>query len=81
MKIPPRSPDVNPIENLFPWAKRQLGEQALSQGITNESFSAFQKRVVDTLRGADKGFVDRLILSMPSRVERILAVKGERLSY
>ena len=81
VKIPPRSPDINPIENLFPWAKRRLRGQALLQGIRNESFSGFQKRVVATLMGAGREFVDRLILSLPERLKAIVAGKGERIQY
>ena len=36
--IPPRSPDANPIENVFNQVKRQLRQEALHQKIGKESF-------------------------------------------
>jgi transposase len=42
--IPPRSADLNPIENIFHIAKRQLERQAIDNNITAESFSDFENR-------------------------------------
>ena len=39
--IPPRSPDLNPIENVFNYVKQQLHIQALQQNITFENFQQF----------------------------------------
>ena len=36
--IPPRSTDINPIENLFHLVKKQLKRDALEQNITQESY-------------------------------------------
>ena len=81
VKIPPRSPDCNPIENLFAWVKQRLRAQALEEGIEKETFLGFEKRVLDTLRGVGREHVDRLILSMPKRLDKILGGRGERLLY
>ena len=35
-RIPPRSPDLNPIENIFHIVKKQLEDEALNLHITNE---------------------------------------------
>jgi len=45
MKIPPRSPDLNPIENFFNLAKRALRQQAIESKITCETFEAYGNRV------------------------------------
>ena len=37
-----RSPDINPIENVFHLVKKMLQKQAIEQNITNESFDAFK---------------------------------------
>ena len=41
--IPPRSPDLSPIENLFNLVRDELNEQALKYNITRETFRQFQK--------------------------------------
>ena len=43
-EIPPRSPDLNPIENIFHLVKRYLENEAISKCITKESFEEFQSR-------------------------------------
>ena len=44
LKIPPRSPDINPIENIFHIVKDHLNSQAITKNITRESFGEFQER-------------------------------------
>ena len=41
LKIPPRSPDINPIENFFHSMTEKLRQQALKQNITHETFPEF----------------------------------------
>ena len=41
LKIPPRSPDLNPIENIFHIASKKLEKDALNKGITHESYEEF----------------------------------------
>ena len=43
--IPPRSPDCNPIENVFNVVKQQLHQQALEREIVHEEFETFSNRV------------------------------------
>ena len=45
IKLPPRSPDLNCIENLFPIVRRILKKQALERGIKRESLKQFKARV------------------------------------
>ena len=51
LKIPPRSPDLNPIENIFHIASKKLEKVALNEGITRESFEEFCDRVQRTISG------------------------------
>ena len=48
--IPPRSPDVNVIENYFHVLKRKIENDAISKHITKESFATFKQRVLDTVK-------------------------------
>jgi len=38
LSIPPRSPDLNPIENLFAYTKKELRSQAFKEKITRETY-------------------------------------------
>ena len=49
LRLPPRSPDLHPIENLFHIASNKLKVQAVSQNITEESFEQFKQRAVITM--------------------------------
>lgn len=46
--IPPRSPNMNRIENIFNIAKQKLHAGALSKNITFENFDQFSKDVKET---------------------------------
>ena len=39
--IPPRSPDINPVENFFNLMQSKLHGEALDQNITQETFHQF----------------------------------------
>ena len=48
LSIPLRSPDLNPMENLFNSVRSDLSQQAFSQNITRESYDQFQSLVITT---------------------------------
>ena len=80
-KIPARSPDLNPIENVFHIVKKTLNEEALNSKIIRESFDEFKERVLRCLDSIDQDFIDRAIDSLPKRITNIISCKGERLKY
>ena len=47
--IPPRSPDLNPRENIFHVVKDDLEEEAIVKNIIKESFEEFKARVLKKL--------------------------------
>ena len=75
-QIPARSPDVNPIENVF-----HMLEEAIDLQIRKESFDEFNNRVLRCFDNLDMSILDRTIESMPKRIEAILASKGKRIKY
>lgn len=79
--IPARSPDLNPIENLFHIVKKQLKQQTIEEGIYNEKLSEFQARVRRTLLGIPISYINNLLLSMPKRIECVINSKGIRTKY
>ena len=50
LSIPPRSPDINPIANLFHLVRRELDRQALSGNITHETYEQFSSRDSQTFK-------------------------------
>eukprot|EP00794_Sanderia_malayensis_P002218 gene2218-biopygen1984 len=81
LRIPARSPDLNPIENVFHNVKRALQNQALAKKLTRESYEEFSRRVLDTLWNSYKDVIQRTIDNMPQRMKLIVATKGDRTKY
>lgn len=79
--IPARSPDLNPIENLFHNVKEKLNAEAIDRHITKESFAEFKERVFDCFMKYDREEIDRMISSMPRRIENVIKQKGGRTKY
>lgn len=80
-KIPPRSPDLNPIENLFHTVKKRLRRQALDEEIEHETFPEFSTRVRRMLLEFPPEEINKIIESMNKRVDMILKTGGYRTKY
>ena len=76
LKIPARSPDLNPIENLFHLINNQLSVDAKEQNIQHETYDQFSKRVKHTLQNYSKETIDSLIDSMHNRMKMVVNSKG-----
>ena len=81
LKIPPHSPDVNPIENLFHSMREKLRQQALKQNITHETFREFSDRVTTSLNNFSIAEIDKTIESMNNRLQLIKQSNGQRIKY
>ena len=79
--IPPRSPDINPIENVFSIVSRKLDRDAIDNAITTESFKEFSQRVKNTILATPIESIDRIIESMDKRMSLLIKGKGRRLKY
>ena len=79
--IPPRSPDLNPIENIFHLAKRKLRQQAITENINSESYEQFVKRISRTLKSLPVELIDKTIDSMNKRIQLVIDRKGQRTRY
>ena len=80
-KIPPRSLDLNPIENIFHVLRNLLDDEAESCNITCETFNQFKGRVLRTLESIDIKLIDKTIESMSKRIDAVFACKGGRSKY
>ena len=81
LSIPPISPHINPIENLFHLIQSKLGRDALERNITNENFERFSERVKETMENYPVDAIDKIIDSMDRRISEIIKCKGQRLKY
>ena len=79
--IPARSPDLNPIENIFHIVRRQLREDALEQEIKKESYDQFCERVSNTIRSTSRELIAKTIASMNRRIVAVIKSKGERTKW
>ena len=79
--IPARSPDLNPIENVFHIVKRDLEKDALNKNIKQETFKQFVIRAKDVIEHVHSKTIDNIISSMHRRMGDIINEKGYRLRY
>ena len=79
--IPARSPDLNPIENIFHTVKKNLHNDAISKQLKHESINMFRARVKQTLYNVSSLEIDKVIESMPTRIQCIINGKGNRTKY
>ena len=79
--IPPRSPDLNPIENVFNLVGQKLREDAISLNLSKETFHQFQERIVTTLNSIPTETIDKTIESIRTRLLQIISKGGHRTKY
>ena len=63
--IPARSPDINPIEDMFNNVHKKLREDAIEHHIEHESYEKFCNRVKTTLLNFSRDIIDSTIEFMP----------------
>ena len=78
---PPRSPDLNPIKNVFNLVEKKLGSDAVKHSISKETYARFLERVENTLLSYPIEPIDNIIKSMPKRISQVIQYKGHRLKY
>ena len=79
--IPARSPDLNPIENLFHVVRKSIEAEILEKNIIHQSWDEFVERVKFHMWSVSQEYVDKTIASMPNRIKAIVKNKGLRTKY
>jgi len=79
--FPPRSPDLNPIENLFAILDMYLAKRYKEQGAA-DSEPAFMQRVDDFFALAStRDHIRNMLRSMPTRLQKCIDLDGFHTGY
>ena len=81
LSIPPHTPDINPIENMFNLIDRIPKNDAIEQNIIQETYEQFSTRVQNTLENYPIAEIDKIINTMPKIMHQIINCNGGRLRY
>ena len=79
--IPPRSPDINVIENFFKTVESNLREEALQKSITKETYEQFCVRIERTIKSIPLEYINKTIESLNKRMDDILKRNGQHIKY
>lgn len=80
-KIPPRSPDLYPIENVFNIVRQRIQAKVKQEQITHQTWDEFVSMVKQTIWSTPRDYIDKTISSMPKRLKQIVEGKGRRTKY
>lgn len=72
---PPQSPDLNPIENLWCYLDNQVDKSSVSNK------TAYFEALETAWEDIDPGYLQKLVESMPRRLEAVLKAKGGHTKY
>ena len=75
MKWPPKSPDLNPIENLWDAVEAKVREESATS--RNELWG----KILVAWNSIDNNIIKTLIYSMPRRIEAVIKAKGGHTKY
>ena len=79
--FPVRSPDLNPIENLFPHIDKYIAEQQRLHGDA-QTKAIFMQRVRDAFSQPDmEARLLNLADSMPGRLQKCIELEGHHTGY
>ena len=79
LNIPPRNPDLNPIEDISKLVSDALRKQAITSRITTKTYEQFKGRVISTIKSISTEIINKTIASMANCVDEFIKRKGERL--
>ncbi len=75
IKIPPYSPDLNPIEHLWADLARRVEQYQC------ETMEELQDIVADEWKDTSVDFIRELVQSMPERCQAVIDANGDHTKY
>ena len=81
VSIPARSPDLNPIENLFHLVGREVERDSIARKLTSQTIEEFEERVRNNIVNFDTQTINRCIGNMDRRIREVIRRKGGRTAY
>lgn len=72
---PANSPDLNPIENLWGWMKRML------EPVKRTSVEDWKSKLEELWDSVSSELIEKLVVSMPQRIEACIAANGGHTKY
>ncbi len=81
LKIPARSPDLDPIENTFHLVKKSLDNEASANNITSGTLNEFSACVLKSMENLSTEIIDQTIASLSNRVDAVVKARGNRIKY
>lgn len=76
---PPRSPDLNPIENLWSHLKYKVSKRIATAPVADED--QLWETIASCFGEIKESFFKNLVLSMKSRIEEVIRNLGAHTSY
>ena len=73
--FPPYSPDLNPIENVWAWLKKELDHNFY------ENVDELRTTLLDTWNSMPIDILFALVKSMPDRLDAVRAQRGFKTKY
>ena len=75
MKWPPKSPDLNPIDNLWDTVEAKVREDTVT------SRNELRGEMLVAWNSIDNNIIETLIYSMPCKIETVIKSKGGHIKY
>ena len=79
--IPPRSLDLNPVENFSHLINIELKKDTISRHIQSESLEQFSARVRSIIMKFPSEKIDKIFDSMDKRIGLVMKANGSRIEY
>ena len=80
-KIPPQSPNVNPIRKIFYLASKQIRLDPKNQGMKKENFIQFCHRCRKVLLDFPGDIIDKAVTSMDKDIQMVIKNQDQRTKY
>jgi DDE superfamily endonuclease len=75
LEWPSQSPDLNPIEHLWDYIKRELRKRDI------KSIKKLKEVIMEIWTSIPADFCKRLVYTMPDRIEEVIRAKGKHTNY